>query len=126
MKRWGFKYVRPDKVWRKIYPSGKPKASCGPWGMTDVEFLFMGIRGKMCSSQIGKRNQYTMMDADVVEAEHTGVHSGKPAIFRQLIDKRFGDVPRIELFAREIIPGWDAIGNGVDGIDIMESIRLLR
>jgi N6-adenosine-specific RNA methylase IME4 len=32
-------------------------------------------------------------------------------------------VPRIELFAREQAPGWDAIGNEIDGRDIRDALN---
>ncbi len=40
-------------------------------------------------------------------------HSEKPAIFRSVIEK-ISPAPRIELFARQRIVGWDAWGNEVD------------
>ena len=41
-------------------------------------------------------------------------HSKKPDIVRELAVSLVGDVPRIELFARETSPGWDVWGNEVD------------
>ena len=35
----------------------------------------------------------------------------------------FGDIPRGELFAREITPGWAAIGLDADGSDIREILK---
>ncbi len=40
-------------------------------------------------------------------------HSKKPDFFRDMIVDVFGDVPRIELFARNTTPGWDVGGNEV-------------
>ena len=40
-------------------------------------------------------------------------HSEKPAIFRDLIIRLFGDLPRIEFFAREQTQGWDCWGNEI-------------
>lgn len=39
-----------------------------------------------------------------------GEHSKKPGIFRDLIVELLGDRPRIELFAREVVDGWDGWG----------------
>ena len=36
-----------------------------------------------------------------------------------------GDLPRIELFARERYEGWECIGNEIDGRDIREAINAL-
>ncbi len=44
-----------------------------------------------------------------------GRHSEKPDIFRQRIVELMGDVPRVELFARQVAPGWDAWGNEIAG-----------
>lgn len=38
---------------------------------------------------------------------------GKPEETRRRIVKLLGDVPRIELFARQRSPGWDAWGNEI-------------
>ena len=40
-----------------------------------------------------------------------GAHSKKPNIVRTKIVKLFGDLNRIELFARTKIHGWDTWGN---------------
>lgn len=40
-------------------------------------------------------------------------HSRKPDEARDKIIELMGDVPRIELFARQIVPGWDSWGNEV-------------
>ena len=45
-------------------------------------------------------------------------HSKKPNIVRDKIVELCGDIPRIELFAREKIDGWDCYGNEVDGITL--------
>ena len=40
-------------------------------------------------------------------------HSRKPNEIRKRIIRLCGDLPRIELFAREKTPGWDVWGNEV-------------
>lgn len=40
-----------------------------------------------------------------------GRHSEKPAIVRDKIIELVGDLPRIELFARQRTTGWDSWGN---------------
>ena len=42
-----------------------------------------------------------------------GKHSKKPDMFRDMIVDVFGDLPRIELFARQKTDGWDVWGNEV-------------
>ena len=41
-------------------------------------------------------------------------HSRKPDRIRSDIVELCGDLPRIELFARTSMPGWDVWGNQVD------------
>ena len=36
-----------------------------------------------------------------------------------------GDVPRIELFAREIVDDWYCAGLDVDGLDINDSLKII-
>lgn len=118
MRAWGFRPVRIDTVWQKTKESGKPHATCGPWGMTDAEVILLGTRGDICSKQIGTRNQYT-----IVQAPYEGTHSRKPDIFADRIVERFGDVPRVELFARAPREGWDVIGNEIDGRNIQDVLK---
>jgi DNA (cytosine-5)-methyltransferase 1 len=110
IRAWGFKPIRPEAVWEKSTVNGNKHASCGPWGMNEAEYLLMGVRGSMCSQQISKRNLNT-----IVNESYTGKHSEKPQIFRDRILYRFGDLPRIELFARTEIEGWDVWGDQAPG-----------
>lgn len=41
-------------------------------------------------------------------------HSQKPEEAREKIVELMGDLPRVELFAREKTEGWDAWGNEVE------------
>ena len=41
-------------------------------------------------------------------------HSKKPAETRYRIVNLMGDVPRVELFARQKTPGWDTWGNELE------------
>ena len=49
-------------------------------------------------------------------------HSKKPDEIRDRIVELCGDVPRIELFARNRADGWDSLGNEIDGRDIRDAI----
>jgi len=46
-----------------------------------------------------------------------GEHSEKPEIFREMIETLCGARPRIELFARKRVAGWDAWGAEVGKLD---------
>jgi N6-adenosine-specific RNA methylase IME4 len=45
-------------------------------------------------------------------------HSRKPPEQYQRLDRLYGPVPRIELFARNTAPGWDSWGNEVGKFDL--------
>lgn len=48
-------------------------------------------------------------------------HSRKPDEIRERIVNLFGDLPRVELFARNTTDGWDVWGNEVEcDIDLTE------
>lgn len=53
-------------------------------------------------------------------------HSKKPDEVRRRIERLMGDVPRAELFAREVHPGWVCVGNEIDGMDIRDAIEQLK
>ena len=51
---------------------------------------------------------------DVYKRQPIAEHSKKPNIIREKIVELAGDLPRIELFARQSPTGWDVWGNEVD------------
>ena len=102
---WGFKFVRVDKVWKKITRNGRKHVVPGPWGVVDAEYILLFTKGKACSLQT-ERNQHT-----VYPERHPGIHSGKPELFRHLIERRFAGCNYIELFARSQFKGWDCMGD---------------
>lgn len=50
-------------------------------------------------------------------------HSRKPDEIREKIVELFGDLPRIELFSREKVDGWDSWGNEIESDINMEDYR---
>ena len=50
-------------------------------------------------------------DVHQVIISHVEEHSKKPDEVRERIERLMGDVPRIELFARQKADGWDVWGN---------------
>lgn len=105
MESWGFRYNKVGFVWVKTYDDGR--AVCGLGGLTrnSCEFCLIGVRGKGIER----------LDKGVRQLIQTTAlrHSEKPPHIRRRIESLCGDVPRIELFARQRVPGWDAWGNEV-------------
>jgi len=106
IEAWGFKYITVAFVWEKKTKTGKTVANLGAWTMKNYELCLLGTKGAMLKHK-QVNNIYQK-----VEAERTK-HSKKPEQVRQNIEALFGDIPRIELFARQRTPGWDVWGNEV-------------
>lgn len=103
---WALKYIRVDRVWAKVKDSGARHGVCGPWGMTDTEFLLLFTRGQMHKNQ-AVSNQWTMC----WQEPYPGRHSAKPAVFRDDIAARFPDSTLLEMFARDHAENWSVWGN---------------
>jgi site-specific DNA-methyltransferase (adenine-specific) len=113
MDAWGFRYATVAFNWFKTAKNGAPCFGVGYYTKSNTEIALLGIRGKM------KPASNFISQVVVSERER---HSRKPGIVRDKIVELFGDLPRIELFAREEAPGWDAWGNEVPGdADIFNS-----
>lgn len=97
MREWGFKYQR-TVCWDK----GNGMCLFGFHHRT--EFLLFGYRGAITA--FPRRAAFP-----TIVAAKSARHSEKPQVFRDLI-RPFGH-SRIELFARQRVPGWDAWGNEV-------------
>lgn len=107
IKAWGFKYVTIAFIWRKITSSGKQIATLGSWTMKNCELCLLATKGKMLKYK-KTNNLYQLVDA-----ERTS-HSTKPYEVRNRVELLFGNLPRIELFARQKTEGWDVWGNEVE------------
>ncbi len=106
MEAWGFSYRTVAFVWVKLNPSGIGHAvGMGNWTRSNTEFCLLGTRGNP------KRTS-----ASVLQLVYgpRGRHSAKPPEVRKRIVQLMGDLPRVELFAREKVDGWDAWGNEVE------------
>ena len=115
MNIWGFEFrtvlfvwVKTNKVDNTLFY--KP----AHWTMPNAEYLLFGKKGKP---------QRIREDIKQIVFAPIGRHSAKPPIFRKHLVNLFGDVPRIELFARERVAGWDAVGNEIDGKDIRVALN---
>jgi site-specific DNA-methyltransferase (adenine-specific) len=114
IEAWGFRYTTVAFNWFKTTKKEAPCFGVGYYAKSNSEIALLGIRGKMkpVSNRVSQ----------VIVSERRE-HSRKPDAVRDKIVELFGDVPRIELFARERAPGWDALGNELDGRDIRDALR---
>lgn len=115
MERWGFKYKTCGFNWVK---RNKKKNTyfigLGFWTRSNSEVCLIGTKGqpKRVSKSVSQ-----ICDARIME------HSKKPAEIRERIVELCGELPRIELFARDKVKGWDSLGDEIDGKDIREALR---
>lgn len=110
LESWGFEYKTAAFVWIK---KNKKNTDTNFWGMgaytrANAEVCLLGI------SKDTKAKQQVISNAvhQIIESPIER-HSKKPEIVRERIVELLGDVPRIELFARQKIDGWDSWGNEV-------------
>ncbi len=106
LESWGFKYKTIGFNWIKQYPSKEFCVNYAPWTLKSWEICLIGIKGTM-----GKHKKSNNVRGLLLE-ERTK-HSKKPQKARENIDVLFGNIPKIELFARNHSEGWDCWGNEV-------------
>jgi len=104
IKAWGFDYVTVAFCWVKETPLFNCVANLGRWTMGGMELCLLARRG----SPKRVKNNIRQVVYDV-----RTTHSKKPLEVRQRIVDLMGDLPRIELFARQKTEGWDVWGNEV-------------
>ena len=118
MKAWGYTYKTVAFTWVK---TNKNKVGffvgLGYYTRANPEICLLGTKGKGL-----KRVSKSVRNLVVSPREE---HSKMPDEVRNRIVELFGDVSKIELFARKETKGWDAVGYEIDGMDIMTAIKNL-
>ena len=106
IEAWGFKYKTVGFVWiKENRKNGGWFLGLGFWTRGNAEICLLATKGKPKRIHAGVRQLVT---APVSE------HSRKPDEVRKRIVELMGDVPRLELFARQKVYGWDVWGNEVE------------
>lgn len=72
-----------------------------------IELCLLATRGKDAHKLVKKHNIRSYVESQRLK------HSKKPDKVRTQIVELLGDLPRIELFARQKTEGWDVWGNEV-------------
>lgn len=107
MKSWGFDYKTVGFTWvKKNKKSDTWFFGLGNYTRANAEICLIGKRGK--GLKVISRQVRQVCDARITK------HSEKPKEIRDRIIQLVGDLPRIELFAREKFDGWDAWGNEIE------------
>jgi len=129
IEAWGFKFKTCAFVWIKTNKRTSPNQlsflpiesfdsfmGMGRWTRSNAEICLLGVKGK--PKRISG-NVHQIIYAPIDK------HSKKPDETRDRIIKLVGDLPKIELFAREVPEGWDTMGFDIDGKSIQDSINLI-
>lgn len=101
---WGFEYKTVAFVWEKLDKTNNvpKKYGLGWYTRSNCEIVMLGRKGKF--------DRKSASVQQIVKST-IGSHSEKPDEIRKRIIQLCGDLPRIELFARTKIHGWDVWGN---------------
>ena len=102
IKAWGFEYKTVAFTWVKKYKNGDNFMGMGRWTRANAELCLLCTKGKP------KRISASVRQVIETVPER---HSKKPDIVREKIVELCGDLPRIELFARERVENWDCWGD---------------
>lgn len=104
MSLWGFKFKTVAFTWvKKNKKSDSFFLGMGRHTRGNPEIVLLGTKGKgVPRMNAGVRN---------LQIHRIAEHSRKPNEIRKEIIKLYGDIPRIELFAREKKEGFDVWGN---------------
>jgi N6-adenosine-specific RNA methylase IME4 len=122
LKAWGFKYKTVFQHWTKVaqpqWPKNadekdpiRPRRGIGYYTKSNGEWCLIATKGSIIKF---KKDTFAIPN---VIMEPPREHSRKPDITRTHIEQLYGDIPRIELFARQGFPGWDYWGNQTDKFD---------
>jgi N6-adenosine-specific RNA methylase IME4 len=103
---WGFTYktlafnwVKKNKIANSLF------WGMGRWTRSNPEICLLAVKGK--PKRVGK-GVHSVVEYKIMK------HSKKPPIIRDKIVELCGDLPRVELFARDKADGWDSWGNEID------------
>jgi N6-adenosine-specific RNA methylase IME4 len=105
IKSWGFTYKTVAFTWAKQNKkSDSFFTGLGYWTRANPEMCLLATKGK--PKRVSKSVKQLIMS-------RLQEHSKKPFRVRNDIIELCGDLPRIELFARQKTPGWDVWGNEI-------------
>ena len=106
MDAWGFSFKTVAFVWiKQCRKSDGLFTGMGYWTRANAEICILATKGQPKRVGAGVRQ---------VILSHIEEHSKKPDEARERIVRLMGDLPRVELFARQSPEGWDVWGNEVE------------
>lgn len=105
---WNFEYKTCAFIWVKNNKKATDTRfwGMGSWTRANAELCLLATKGKPKRINAGV---HQIIDSPVIETP-IETHSKKPSIVREKIIELCGDLPRIELFARQQLFDWDTWG----------------
>ena len=109
IEHWGFVYKTIGFVWTKKTKQGTPVCFTGAYTMkSGIELCLLATKGKNVHKLVKKHNVRALFEG------RREAHSKKPDEIRKRIVQLMGNLPRIELFARQKTEGWNMWGDEVE------------
>lgn len=106
LKTWGYTY-KTNLVWYKVRKDGGPDGrGVGFYFRNVTEMILFGVKGSLRTLPPGRRQTNIIV-------HRKREHSKKPPALHRIAEA-CSPGPRVELFARERIPGWYQWGAEVD------------
>lgn len=106
VEEWGFEIKTMTAFnWVKTTKTGKLFFGMGFWTRAGSENCLIAIKGKPKKISSSIRSVHLLINEK---------HSKKPQLFRDLIVQMFGNLKKLEMFAREKSEGWDVFGNQIE------------
>ena len=102
---WGFKCKSAAFVWVKENRDSSDWMGLGYWTRGNPEVCLLATKGH--PHRLSKSVRQLIFS-------QRQAHSIKPSETRDRIVQLMGDLPRVELFARQKVEGWDCWGNEVE------------
>jgi N6-adenosine-specific RNA methylase IME4 len=124
---WGFRIVNMNGiVWNKLTQHDKPYFGMGFYTRAGSESIILAVKKKPTTLERLKNwisfkpashsvRAVFHAEAQIQFEAKVRAHSEKPAQVHDMLIELAGDVPRLEMFARREVNGWDVFGNEVDG-----------
>jgi N6-adenosine-specific RNA methylase IME4 len=112
IEAWRLEYCS-QFVWPKVAEEAMLSAplqgfGTGYWNRNQHELLYVATRGAFPTPLPGDRI------SSLIVAPR-GRHSEKPTAVYEMIERAYPNLPKIELFARSLRPGWSAWGDEIGG-----------
>lgn len=105
IRAWGFTYQTVAFCWAKQNQKSPGWfTGMGHWTRANAEWCLLATKGSP---------RRAAADVPQLIAAPRRAHSQKPDETRQRIVQLMGNLPRVELFARQATPGWQVWGNEV-------------